>query len=541
MFMDEWSDDQKAEFAYQLLLCIPTSKTINLMDRLAPLLYRDFITLLSYEIALHIIRYLDIKSLARISRVSRRWKQVSEDQSLWRDLFVESGWHYNKQSMNEYLFPLQHPLSVDKSISSVPIIRSMANHPESSSTNASTTRKTTRLKPFKSTDLFFNAILASNEGVLKPRHVYSSRSQPLLSSREISIPTLTKVSNRPHPRHKYDENSTYHYSHTTDERYINWKRLFRNRTLIEKRWQDGKCKMKQFPPTHDFPISLENTHNGGIYCLQFNHSILVTGSRDKLIKIWDIQAGTLLYTLAGHHGSVLCLQFNDRYLISGSSDTQLIIWDIHTGEQIRALAAHEESVLNLKFDSSTIVSCSKDRSVRIWDLETGTLRMTLMGHRAAVNAVQFKDKRIVSASGDRTIKIWDMDTGVCLKTLDSHSRGIACVEYDGHYIISGSSDQTIRVWDAKTGQCIHSLTSHTDLVRTLQLDSQSKKIVSGSYDSSLKIWNLESGTLLRSLSPAILGRILNLQFDFGRIVCCSNLGKIVMYDFTHGIDTQFLL
>ncbi len=39
----------------------------------------------------------------------------------------------------------------------------------------------------------------------------------------------------------------------------------------------------------------------------------------------------------------------------------------------------------------------------------------------------------------------------------------------------------------------------------------------------------------------LLYRILNLQFDFSKIVCCSNLGKIVMYDFTHGMDTQFLL
>lgn len=125
--------------------------------------------------------------------------------------------------------------------------------------------------------------------------------------------------------------------------------------------------------------------------------------------------------------------------------------------------------------------------------------------------------------------------------MDSHSRGIACVEYDGQYIISGSSDQSIRVWCADTGKCLHTLEGHTDLVRTLQLDSKSQRIVSGSYDGSLKIWNLQDGKLLKSYNQLVHGRILNLQFDYGRIVCCSNLGKIVMYDFTHGIDTQFLL
>jgi WD40 repeat protein len=90
--------------------------------------------------------------------------------------------------------------------------------------------------------------------------------------------------------------------------------------------------------------------------------------------------------------------------------------------------------------------------------------------------------------------------------LDSHSRGIACVEYDGQYIISGSSDQSIRVWNAITGECIHTLEEHTDLVRTLQLDGESKRIVSGSYDGTLKIWNLEDGKLLRSFNQSIHGR-----------------------------------
>jgi hypothetical protein len=35
---------KKKEFAYQLLLCIPISKTLNVVDRLSPLLHRDFIS-----------------------------------------------------------------------------------------------------------------------------------------------------------------------------------------------------------------------------------------------------------------------------------------------------------------------------------------------------------------------------------------------------------------------------------------------------------------------------------------------------------------
>ncbi|KAI9363290.1 WD40-repeat-containing domain protein [Pilaira anomala] len=528
---------------------------------------------------MEILYYLDISSLTCISRVSKKWKKVSEDQLLWKDLFYSVGWKSNKEAIFEYLTnkPTKTSLS-----SSIALARSKNNNTTTLlnvyDLPSLDVHTTARLKPYKrSTDLFFDKLIRNNQTqsksssssssssnssssdthhynnsalneslAIRPTQVYPSRSQPcsskeLLSHLIVERPFL----NRPSPRRyvKYDESAIFHYKENYDIRFINWKRLYRNRHTIERRWKEGKCKVKQFPPTHhDNALIMDETqHNGGIYCLQFDHSILVTGSRDRNLKVWDIKTGRLKFTLEGHSGSVLCLQFDDRYLITGSSDSTLIVWDIHTGRKIKSFVGHGESVLNVKLLGNTVVSCSKDRTVRIWNLEKGTLEMTLRGHRAAVNAVQFKNDKIVSASGDRTIKIWDIHTGVCIKTLDSHSRGIACVEYDGQYIISGSSDQSIRVWCAETGECLFTLEGHTDLVRTLQLDGKSKRIVSGSYDGSLKIWSLEDGKLLKSYNQAVHGRILNLQFDYGRIVCCSNLGKIVMYDFTHGIDTQFLL
>lgn len=269
-----------------------------------------------------------------------------------------------------------------------------------------------------------------NSLTLRPTQVLSSRSQPITRSNnntraEALSHTIVErpFLNRPSPssrRHvKYDETAIYHYKENFDTRYINWKRLYRNRIVIEKRWQEGKCKIREFPPvsisssssTSTINEALLQQHNGGIYCLQFNHSILVTGSRDRNLKIWDIKTGRLKSTLEGHTGSVLCLQFDDRYLITGSSDSTLIVWNIYTTtgipKKVKELMGHGESVLNVKFHENTVVSCSKDRTVRIWNLEQGTLEMTLRGHRAAVNAVQFKGDKIVSASGDRTIKMWD--------------------------------------------------------------------------------------------------------------------------------------
>ena len=67
-------------------------------------------------------------------------------------------------------------------------------------------------------------------------------------------------------------------------------------------------------------------------CLQFNDSILATGSYDTTIKIWDIASGHELRTLRGHRSGLRCLQFDDTKLWSGGLDRTLKMWNYHTGK-----------------------------------------------------------------------------------------------------------------------------------------------------------------------------------------------------------------
>lgn len=379
-----------------------------------------------------------------MSRVSKKWKLLSEDQSLWKQLYFSLGWTVNQSTIQRYLFdnsrqktPIKRLFgsSSTHQLSSIPLARTTATlyNPSSLPTMPGAPN---RIRSFKrllyrnnndnnvdispsTSSINRTEDTSSSEGnssvVIRPTHI--SRSHPLLqqrhqNTREIISQTIVERSfaNRPLPRKngQCDDAQRYHYREIDDVRYINWKRLYQNRALIEKRWQNGEFKLCHFPATDPTVANDQTPPNSGIYCLQFNAHMLVTGSRAKSIDIWDIKTGQHQSQLEGHHGSVLCLQFDDRYLISGSSDSTLIIWDIQTGKRIKKLTGHQESVLNVKFVDNLIVSCSKDRTVRTWDLEKGTCLNICRGHRAAVNAVQFREDRIVSASGDRSIKIWDL-------------------------------------------------------------------------------------------------------------------------------------
>ena len=299
---------------------------------------------------------------------------------------------------------------------------------------------------------------------------------------------------------------------------VNYHHIFKQKRKLEDNWDKGRYKSFQLPH-RDYP---QDAHEECVYTIQYQGNFLVSGSRDRTLRIWDLETGRLAKKpLRGHVGSVLCLQFDSRpeedILISGSSDTNVILWRFSTGKMIKKIAsAHRESVLNLRFDHRFVVTCSKDKTIKIWNrrelrpgdkdyplkgvdgggdcpahiidapslgnpagyhlsapehlmlLEPYTHLMTLELHGAAVNAIQIYKDQLVSASGDRHLRVWNIHTGECHLRIQAHEKGIACVQYDGKRIVSGSSDNTIRIWDPITKAEVARLEGHTRLVRTLQ-------------------------------------------------------------------------
>jgi WD40 repeat protein len=63
--------------------------------------------------------------------------------------------------------------------------------------------------------------------------------------------------------------------------------------------------------------------------------MLVSGSKDKSIKVWDIASGKELFTLNGHENTITDVKFSkdDRFLISGSLDGSMRFWDINSKTQ----------------------------------------------------------------------------------------------------------------------------------------------------------------------------------------------------------------
>ena len=77
--------------------------------------------------------------------------------------------------------------------------------------------------------------------------------------------------------------------------------------------------------------------------------MIVSGSNDHTIKIWDVKTGKVIKTLKGHMYSVesVAWSYNGLMIVSGSLDNTVNIWDVKSGNIIHALEEHTDSVTSV--------------------------------------------------------------------------------------------------------------------------------------------------------------------------------------------------
>ncbi|KAJ3508667.1 hypothetical protein NLJ89_g5624 [Agrocybe chaxingu] len=215
---------------------------------------------------------------------------------------------------------------------------------------------------------------------------------------------------------------------------------------------------------------------GKALAIEVQDGIAWIAENTTMIRKLELESGKTLQLLKGHTGPVTALAFCDRVfgsedkeiLITGSWDKSIKLWDTTTKQLISSTAnAHDDFVKSLHVfpPLRLLVSGSSDKIVRFWDISspesTESLKSlgSISSHTRPVECLDgqaLSDTSAVLYTGDTmgVIKVWDLEkdssspprwNARLRSTINHHRTRINELRYGGGNLWTASADETVRI------------------------------------------------------------------------------------------------
>ncbi|KAK4264339.1 hypothetical protein QN277_025534 [Acacia crassicarpa] len=236
-------------------------------------------------------------------------------------------------------------------------------------------------------------------------------------------------------------------------------------------------------------------------------SLIVTGSKDNTVRLWESESRSCLGVGIGHMGAVGAVAFSKKnrdFFVSGSSDHTLKVWSIAGPSDSGVLpislkskavvAAHDKDINSVAVapNDSLVCSGSQDRTACVWRLPDLVSVVVLKGHKRGIWSVEFSpvDQCVLTASGDKTIRIWSISDGSCLKSFVGHASSVLRASFltRGTQIVSCGADGLVKLWTVKSSECIVTYDHHEDKVWALAVGRKTEMLATGGGDAVVNLW-----------------------------------------------------
>ena len=281
-------------------------------------------------------------------------------------------------------------------------------------------------------------------------------------------------------------------------------------------------------------------------CLATSLGQLVSASRDKTVRVWELASGDCVHTFvrptmepspaprgAEEQGwiTAVALMPGGKHVIAAAGDGLIGRWNLASGECVQRFGAGQGRVdaCALLHEGRHLLCGMADGTLGVWDLTMEQRVCCIPAHGGSVSAgAATRDgRRIFSASSDRTIKLWELGGPESLASQDGHAAPVtACaLTPDASTAVSASEDRTLKVWDVATGACRATLAGHADLVTACAISADRRRVISGARDGSVRLWHLHTDgmEILEGHRALVSGCAI---LPDGRVVTTSQDGEL---------------
>ena len=255
-----------------------------------------------------------------------------------------------------------------------------------------------------------------------------------------------------------------------------------------------------------------------------NGTCLGIGLPNGKIELWDIEKCMKKREIKGHKDRVSSLAWNNYIISSGSKDKLIKNFDVRCQDgEISTISQHKQEVCALKYspEGDLLSSGGNDNTAYIWDVRKLNHKLINISnifdnnseyspikpfavnnsHIAAVKAMSWCpwQRHILSTGGgtkDKTIKIFNCDTNKITKNVETGSQVCSLLwnKREREIISShGFNKNQITIWNYQKMKKVCELKGHMSRVLYLTMSPDENYICSGSSDETLRFWKINEG------------------------------------------------
>nr|KAF6479973.1 F-box and WD repeat domain containing 9 [Molossus molossus] len=211
-----------------------------------------------------------------------------------------------------------------------------------------------------------------------------------------------------------------------------------------------------------------STHKGWVWSLAALDHRVCSGSWDSTVKLWDMAADGQQFGEIKAKAAVLCLSYqpdilvtgtydkkvtvydprDDRHIISGSEDHTLVVFDRRANSVLQRLQL-DSYLLCMSYQEPQLWAGDNHGLLHVFADRDGCFQLVRsfdVGHRSQITGIKYSLGALYTTSTDKTIRVHvptDPPRTICTRSHDNVLNGI-CAE--GNLVVAASGGLSLEVW-----------------------------------------------------------------------------------------------
>lgn len=233
---------------------------------------------------------------------------------------------------------------------------------------------------------------------------------------------------------------------------------------------------------------------------------LASASRDKTVRLWNLQTGALVRTVPGAQQQLSSLAFSadGKRLAIGDVGLQARVVDVGTGELVKAFA-HPDAVgeVSLSPDGALLAVAGLTDHGVVYEVAKERKKFEFKGRTARFSA---DGKTLLISSGSGSFSLLDGKTGKARKTVSTGPElPLTTMTPTGSIIASWTAAGVdVKLW-SEAGKALSVLKGpvaaidrRPSRVTGVALTPDGQRLVAGGGDGLLRLWSVEKNAVLHT-------------------------------------------